>query len=195
MIIGVCGAMQAGKDSTVATLVQHGFTRVSFADPLKELALHVNPWIRRPKSTGGFVRLAHLVDSVGWDVAKQSFPEVRKFLQDLGLGARTHIDDSVWVQAALRNRARNIAFSDCRFPNEWAAVKAGNGVMIRVERPGYEGDGHISERALDEFEADFTLVNDGSLDDLANGVRAVLAHINGDLDLELLLSDVAKVSE
>lgn len=190
MILGVCGAMQAGKDSTVATLVQHGFTRVSFADPLKELALHVNPWIGRPKSVGGFVRLHNLIDSIGWDVAKQSFPEVRKFLQDLGLGARMHVDDNVWVQAALRNRAQNIAFSDVRFENEWAAVKAGNGVMLRVERPGYEGDGHISERALDGFEADFTLVNDGTLDDLANGVRAVLAHINGDLNLKAVIEEI-----
>jgi hypothetical protein len=187
VIIGVAGKMQAGKDSTVKTLMEAGFTRVSFADPLKQLALHTNPWIYWP-AAGIHRRLFDIVEDVGWEAAKEHFPESRAFLQDLGLGARLHIDEDVWVQTALRSRAEHIAFSDVRFPNEWTAVKVAGGTMIRVERPGHEGDGHISERALDGFEADFTLVNDGTLDDLANATRAVLAHLQGTLDLTEILS-------
>lgn len=178
MIVGICGAMQAGKDSTVAVLTDYGFTRVAFADKLKNACYEINPWIERPKSTGpGYVKLQHLVDSLGWEVAKSSFPEVRKFLQEVGVSMRICVDTEIWVNAALRNRAMNLAISDVRFPNEWAAVKAGGGVMIRVERPGYNGDGHISERALDDYEPDYTIVNNGTLADLRVGVETILDHM------------------
>ena len=79
MLIGTTGRKQAGKDSFAARLVEaHGFTRVTFADPMREFALALDPLV------DGHYRLSEIVRSLGWDVAKESIPEVRRTLQRLG---------------------------------------------------------------------------------------------------------------
>lgn len=185
MLVGLLGKFGSGKDSAAAVFVEHGWTRVGFADKLKAAAYAINPWIETGEYDSRdsiiYARLQDLIDDIGWDRAKVEYPEVRAFLQDLGVSMRNEVDESIWVNAALRNRAENLVISDVRFPNEWAAIQAGGGVLIRIERPGHNGDGHISETALDDFEPNYTLVNDGTLDDLKVGVEIIMAHILGNL--------------
>lgn len=169
-LIGLVGAAGAGKDTAASYLVERGWVRIAFADKLKAMAYDINPWISRPKSVGGFVRLHHLVDSIGWDVAKTSFPEVRKFLQDLGVAARKHIAEDVWVDAAIGIMdGHNVVVTDVRFKNELAAVKAWGGELVLIERPVGAADlganaGHISETDWLDAEFDYTLINDDTAD-------------------------------
>jgi hypothetical protein len=50
---------------------------------------------------------------------------------------RKAYDDDIWI-ASLENKIRNsrddIVISDCRFPNEIAAIKRAGGIVIRVTR-------------------------------------------------------------
>ena len=44
--VTLSGPAQSGKDTLALVLVEdHGWTRVAFADPLKEMALAIDPWI------------------------------------------------------------------------------------------------------------------------------------------------------
>jgi hypothetical protein len=62
-----------------------------------------------------------------------------------------------------------------RFPNEYEKVRSLRGVMWRVNRPGTEPAlGHISDTALDTFEFDQVIENDGTVKDLADKVIAIL---------------------
>ncbi|NED29195.1 hypothetical protein G3I37_30615, partial [Streptomyces anulatus] len=58
------GKARSGKDSVGAHLVRrYAYTRLAFADPLKEMALAVDPLI--PLSHGVHGRLSLLVQGVG----------------------------------------------------------------------------------------------------------------------------------
>jgi len=80
----------------------------------------------------------------------------------------------------------NWIITDCRFPNELEAVKNKGGITIKVVRPhGYTNPDtgeykevpisyHSSEIALDDSKFDYTIYNDGTIDELIEKVRSIL---------------------
>ena len=183
MLIGLTGYAQAGKDSVGNILVeQHGYQRYAFADALKNVLQDVDPVVECCVSRNGYpdpVYLGHELGR-GWEHAKRH-PEVRGLLQRLGVACRQHLGPDVWVDAVMRHiddhtRRTDIVICDVRFPNEFEAVKARGGQIWRVERPGIQAvNGHISEHALDDWQSDWVIHNDGTLTDLAFSVASAVA--------------------
>jgi hypothetical protein len=59
---------------------------------------------------------------------------------------------------------KDIVITDCRFVDEACMIKRRGGVVVRVVRPGItEDDTHASETEQNNIEADYTIVNDGSI--------------------------------
>ncbi len=175
-LIGWSGYAGSGKDTAALLLVDLGWTRLSFADVLREFALAVDPLI--PLTPMLTCRLSQLVTKMGWENAKRTYPEVRQLLQRLGTDAgRRLLGTDVWVNAAFERvpAGAPVTATDVRFPNEAEAIRARGGIVVRVERPGtYPINGHPSETALDSFEFDAVLVNDGTVLDLHAKVAALL---------------------
>ena len=165
-IVGFSGYARAGKDTAANILVsEHGFTRGAFADALKESLYALNPMVLM----GAGKRLQSVVMSDGWEKAK-AITEVRELLQRLGTEAgRNVLGQDIWVETMFRrNMTARLTVSDVRFPNEAAAIRARGGQVIRIERPGTAPvNPHISETALDGFDFDAVIVNDGTVSDLA----------------------------
>ena len=166
MIIGLTGYAQSGKDSVANILVNnYGYTRVAFADPIRELLYQMNPAVK----DGGY-RVQSTVDAYGWDVAKTAFPEVRNMLQNLGVGARKTFGDMFWVQQALRQVSPegNFVITDVRYPNEAKAIRSYEDSQIwRIKRSGVDPvNAHASETAMDGERVDQIFVNNGTLEDL-----------------------------
>lgn len=173
MIIGLTGYAQSGKDSVAKVLVQnYGFQRIAFADKIRELLYQMNPIISTVANEPMYLRGA--VDRDGWDVTKQS-QEVRRLLQDLGVGARHVFGDNHWVVEALKSidRENNYVITDVRFMNEAEWVKdVYNGILWSVDRPGVRAvNNHISEREMEAYPVDAILKNSGTLDDLEEMVH------------------------
>lgn len=122
----------------------------------------------------GSGHLAKLVKSVGgWERGKDTFPEVRRFLQNLGQGCRQVLGEDVWVNLALRNAPERAVVPDLRYRNEFDAVKAKGGKCIRIDRPGFSGSGHVSETELADVpddEWDGIVLNDLGILDLQTTV-------------------------
>jgi hypothetical protein len=124
MIIGFGHEARAGKDTAAMPLVDLGFKKVGFADALKALAYESDPLIRSGATVNvniGHGRLKHIVSQLGWERAKDDVPEVRRFLQDLGVAARTTFGEDFWVeQWGLRMMAHSdVVVCDVRFQNEF----------------------------------------------------------------------------
>lgn len=101
----------------------------------------------------------------------------RQFLQELGTNAmRDNLHSNVWVSALFSdyNTSSRWIITDTRFQNELEAIKSIGGITIRVVRPDIKQDNHPSETALDDAEFDYTIINDGSIDDLVVKIRRVL---------------------
>ena len=188
-LVGMIGRKRAGKDTFAGVLsTEAAFTRVAFADPLRDVALELNPIVGTFALTpeGAFGpsvrewRLRDVVETIGWERAKDYVPEVRLTgLQGLGQAIRT-LDPDFWLRIALgRIEAAPgaVVVTDVRLPNEAAAIVALGGVLVRVVRPGQvdDGDTHTTETALDDYEVDFEVLNDGTVSDLEDRARAFLA--------------------
>jgi hypothetical protein len=180
--IGVAGYARAGKDTVGEVLVGQGYRRASFAARLKELARTVDPVVSAVRSVviAGEIaqaRISDVVDVYGWETAKDKFAEVRPFLQRLGTGVRDLIGADVWVDLAFKaipDGAR-VVFTDVRFPNEAEAIRNLGGQVWRVTRPNVgPANGHASETALDDYEFDVTIRNDGDLSQLSGDVLDAL---------------------
>lgn len=187
--IAFIGKARSGKDTAGTRLVQRwAFTRVAFADPLKRMALDLNPYI--PTGYGVTVRLRSLVADAGWEYAKDNYPEVRRTLQRAGQTVR-ELDEDFWLNVALRSidaaKGWNmpVVVTDCRYPNEAKALKARGFLMVRVQRPGGRGAMtmgqirsamHASETALDDFPADATVINGGTVFDLETQIDALVTR-------------------
>lgn len=198
MIIGLGYQRRAGKDTVADFLVRdYGFTKMSFTidGGLQDACIALNPivdmdvhwsdrfggyWERQP------IRYADVCNDLGYETAKDQYPEVVRTLQRMGTEVgRNVIDPDVWVNIAMAkcDPARHYAFVNCRFTNEAAAIRAQpGGVTVHVYRPGLDlGDPediamHESELAVG-ITWDFTIVNDGTLEDLEGKVDRFMHDI------------------
>ena len=106
-IIGLSGYARSGKDEAAKLLVNgHGFTRVAFADKLRECLYQLNPMCGRGWDTSDrpVVYVQDVIEEYGWDGYKETEYgiEIRRLLQRLGTEAgRQTLWDSIWIDAAF----------------------------------------------------------------------------------------------
>lgn len=127
----------------------------------------------------------------------------REYLQWFGGHARTVFGDSFWIDQVIPSVGhfeddafveiwgtvgRNTegaewsgwlpsigVITDARYPNEAQCVRALGGDVLEIIRPGLESDGHSSEQPLARELVTHTIVNDGTIEDLAGKVSEWLA--------------------
>lgn len=177
LLIGLHGYQGAGKDTVAGILADQGFARVAFADKMREAMLKLNPIVNMI-DIGASMRLAPMVERIGWDHAKREFPEVRRLLQVFGTECgRELFGDDCWVRLGITEAAKHsrVVITDVRFPNEVEAVKRAGGFMFNVVRPGHGPKGnHASEQDLSRL-CDRVVDNNGDLDDLRRNVAIAFA--------------------
>lgn len=151
--IGLIGLAGSGKDTAAEALVKLGYWRNSFAAALKDLAYEF-----------------------GWDGQKDE--RGRALLQDLGMAARRY-NPNFWIEQLIwptKGRLFGVpqVFTDVRFQNEADYVRSISGIIVRIVRPGIIAQNHESELKQSEIAADIEIVNDGTIEDLHNKIRAII---------------------
>lgn len=185
--VGIIGRARVGKDTAGAWLVENrGYRRIAFADPLKEAALKLDPIVYPVTRTDGRgidgYRMSDVVRADGWESSKDEFPEVRRILQEFGASIRA-IDPEFWLRAALKrvteaNEAGVPAvITDVRYPNEADSLKRAGFHLVYIDRPGVPHLDHESEGALTAEDADYKIVNFGSVESLYGELEAVMGAV------------------
>jgi hypothetical protein len=183
-IIGLSGFARAGKDTVADRLVEvHGFTKVAFADPMREMMLALDPWLSTP-DYGTWARLGSAILSYGGleEVKPTGYGrEYRRLMQRLGTEAgRGVLGEDVWVDAMRRRLAvidGDVVISDVRFENEAALIHELGGVVWRVERPELAPDGHASENGLPDEAVDAVLFNGDSIETLYDRLARAVVNL------------------
>jgi len=112
---------------------------------------------------------------------------VRRLLQWWGTEYRRSQDPDYWTKAWDRKihqydlATTDILVDDIRFANELETLKADGGLIVKIERPGFNGAGnHASETSLDNYtDWDYTLHNDGTLEQFLDKVTALTGQLAG----------------
>lgn len=172
----ICGKARHGKDTT-ASYIKDIYEKqdlkvlnLSYATAIKEYAKKVS----------------------GWDGSEETKP--RTLLQELGTDVvRTKIDNMFFVDRLMNDiKVYSYYFdvltiSDARFKTEVDTPRNmfPNVVVIKIERPNFdnglseEQKKHKSEIDLDDYENyDYTIINDGTLEDLKIKVENLIGGLN-----------------
>lgn len=167
-LIALCSrAMGSGKSTIAERLIErHGFQRIAFATPLKQMA------------EGMLDALGLPIDEVRervWGSRKEEMiPGVgitsRRLQQLLGTEfGREMIRPSLWIDIAMEatqrllDAGRSVVIDDMRFINELVAVRTLGGSAWRITRPGvtvtspHASEGQLDHVRMDEFRNSSTL--------------------------------------
>lgn len=161
-VFAVSGHAQNGKDTTASIIRQKleengsNVLVIHYADLLKHICRTIFGWNGEKDERG-----RQILQYVGTDVVRKKAPDF-------------WVDFVVSILKLFDNDWDYVIIPDSRFPNEIDKLKQEgfDVVHIRVSRPNFvspltpEQQNHPSETALDGVQPDFTLVNDGTLDDL-----------------------------
>jgi hypothetical protein len=192
MIIGLSGYAKSGKDEVAKEIVRlrPEFQIKRFSGKLKKIASILTGFNEDLFEDQQFKN-----KELGEEWSYLGMPmTVRRLLQRLGTEAiRDHLHQNAWVNALMacyRTEpfkdymgdmrvdipASNWVITDVRFPNEAKAIKDRGGIIVRVNRTGFGPvNGHPSETALDEYDFDKIIENNGTIADLKESAKILMS--------------------
>lgn len=188
-LIGLGHYSRTGKD-TVAAILQRKLggpqkcLLLSWADPLKDVCRQLFHW-------AGVREAAYYDTPDGARDRDVILPRLGLTPIELWVKfgtplVRDQIHPDTWIELGLKrindHLTRNdhwCIVRDVRFPNEAAAIRHEDGVLIEVSRPGVSPRDTVADLALLDYDDwDFRLHNNGSLMDLDRAVDFLLAEFH-----------------
>ena len=175
--IGLSGWARSGKDTVANYIIEnYGYTKASFAQPIREALVNLNPNINVGESNQA--SLATSVRLLGWEQLKDISVDVRPLMQRLGTEVgREMFGEDFWVDTALDRipDGSKVVFSDVRYPNEANAVRDFGGKIYRIDRAGVgPANEHASETALNDYDFDDRIDNSGTVEELYAQIDRVI---------------------
>jgi len=205
MIIGICGLIGSGKGTVADVLVDQGFTKVSFADKLKDGVSTIFGWDRAmlEGDTNESRQWREQRDDF-WSAETEMEVTPRLVLQLFGTDClRNGFHDGVWVSLLKKHmldNPDNYVIPDVRFRNEQNMIRELGGEIWRVQRgdiPEWYGcamlDNTTGSNLMEEYDVhpseykwidmnnkfDITLYNEGTIEDLRQLVLNEIANSPG----------------
>lgn len=156
-LIAFTGPKGVGKDTAATLFYQHGYKKVSFADPLR-YAAQVIFGLTAEEMNDRKLKEEPL--------RRYPYQSPRQILQTLGTDCvRAHYPEA-WVEAAKRRignlfvAGHGVIITDLRFENEAQLVRKIGGLIVSIQREGYgTGDDHVSEAGIPSQYIDIYLRN------------------------------------
>lgn len=201
MLIGVVGFIGSGKGTVGDILAEHGFHKDSFAKPLKDAVAIIFGWPREllEGDTDRSRAWREEVDPYWSEKFGRPFTP-REALQLMGTEAgRDVFHRDIWVISLLnRAKGKNVVVTDVRFQNEIRYIQDNGGIVIRVkrgmdpvwfsllekitsdaERTKFMQFEHIHKSEWDWVgcDFDFTIHNEGTINELRQSVKNVLQFV------------------
>lgn len=189
MIIALCGAQGAGKDTVGDILVnKFGFHRLSFGSALKDMISVLFSWPRHLlEGNTEESRIWREQVNEYWAIKTKILDfSPRKALQLIGTDClRNHFCQDIWVHIVeskinhllSSSPSTKIVITDCRFVNEFEMVqKFNNSLIVKIERRSSEGvnkQDHVSEIDWQSFPFSHIIQNDNTIEVLEKEINKI----------------------
>lgn len=208
MIVGLLGFIGSGKGTAGDILKDVGFTPISFAKSVKDVASEMFGWPRHllEGDTQQSRQWRETPDTF-WskELGKNLTPRYALQLMGTEVG-RNIFHEDFWIirlkKYINQNPNANYVITDCRFANEMRFISDMGGVLIEIQRgnrphwydiayKANRGDSHALKFMFERSEVhesewrwiggdiDYTIYNDGSLEDLKNNLMNCLTNSYG----------------
>lgn len=177
-IIALTGPKGSGKD-TVGQLIKQMYPQynpetVAFADPVKNAIKHI--FNLGDESVYSYDRLKRATLKLK-DEDDFYTIDGRRLVREIGMLMRSY-DEKQFTRYVFdtinKEPDRLWVVTDLRFDNEYLFLKQIGAKVVKIIRPSYSYDGHITERAFDDHLVDYKLMNDGDLNYLRIRVESVM---------------------
>jgi hypothetical protein len=171
-IIGICGKAGSGKSSVGRHLIEkYGAQRVSFAEPLKRMAMDI--WGFSEEQVFGEADVKETIDP-RWDITP------RQAMQKLGAAARDHMGDDIWIMTAIDHidGPGLWIIDDVRYCNE-AKMLSQLGTVLRL----HCSDSISTDTGEHPSEAEVDLIPANQVIDIYSNRVAGLEHLFGLVDI------------
>jgi len=173
-IIGLTGRKRSGKDTVGKYMVDRGYTRVAFADALKNACREIfgftdeqlngdelketvdDYWEHTPRE---------ILQTVGTELFRNTLP---KFCNN--------ISNDIWIRVVgkkindlISQGQTKIVITDVRFENEYRFIKQQGGKIFKIIRPDnirHNNSPHESEKLIDNMRYNKLIINNGTIADL-----------------------------
>ena len=165
-LIGLCGYARVGKDEAAKALVELGWTRVAFADMLKDEVCR----------TFGITPIELSTRKEEW----------RPLLVEWGR-ARRRQDPSYWITRAMavavNDLGKGVVVTDVRYWNEAKYLRGLEGTIVRIHRPGFEAINDEERASVAEIDGAQKILgvvnidNGSSVEALHNAIRNVAGSL------------------
>lgn len=135
------GFKGSGKDTAAAALLDRGYKKYAFADPVKDVLAAMFGWSRAMlEGDTGESRAWREFEDAWWSekLNRPGFTP-RKAMQMIGTDVlRQYFNDQIWIlnteRRILNDQTDRVVITDCRFPNEAAMIRNMGGKLIRVAK-------------------------------------------------------------
>ena len=172
-IVCISGKAQHGKDTTAKLLAE-----ILEAQGNRVLIAHYGDLVKYVGKT-----------FFNWDGKKDE--KGRSLLQRVGTDKIRAVSPDYWANFIVsildifHDEWDYVLLPDTRFPNEYEIYEAYgmDAILLRVVRPNFvspltvEQQKHASETALDNYQYNATIINDGSMEDLKRAVSYFASNI------------------
>lgn len=174
MLLGLYGDSRSGKDSVARILSEyHKFEWRSFAAPLRQILLMINPLLGEDGNHEYFLK--ETVEELGWDGVKKYYPHSVDMMIGLGQGVRDLIHEDAWIWSVFTDPLPSkMVISDVRQPNEYDAIIDAGGEVWKIVRPGTVKRG--MDGLLDDRYFSVVIHNTGDSSDLRRLVESELSR-------------------
>lgn len=151
VIIGFCGYARCGKDTACDYLIRRTNLQnkkiYSFGDSLRDFAFHLDSYLPEMK-----MYYQDVIDSYGYEEAKDRFPCFRRHLVKIGDGARRLISEDIWLNSVKdkiqKDKADLALIKDVRYLNEAEFIIKNGGIVVYIDRKGNTASNETEKESI-----------------------------------------------
>ena len=184
-VIAFTGPKGSGKDTAADFVCKYhaNVEKAAFADPIKHIVQHI--FKLDGHSSYEYDRLKRSNLNFEDPTTQRTWRGIngRHVVREIGMLMRSYDEQQFnrYVQnriiEATERQSKVFVVTDLRFDNEYVMLRRHGAKIVKITRPDYKYDGHITERGFDDHLIDYVVHNDGSLGAFEVNVMNVIDKI------------------